>query len=214
MHRFSAARARNPRTVEATVFGQILAKQACSAANMHPDTHLPERRSATVKEAKTAARLKPKEASSTVVIHPKMHPGAEPSSKGRHVLTFARTGQGSKRKKQGDMMARLDVFAGDFAEIIRREFAQEIARDPKGTKTFVLRVVRRHLPPRRGRPNDPRIDAAVRMIEQGKSVKEILRLQIPGFETLDSYGRYLADKGLRTAITRRRKHSCMDASKN
>jgi predicted oxidoreductase len=43
------------------------------------------------------------------------------------------------------------------------------------------------------------------MREQGKSVQEILRLQTRGFDKLDTYGRYLAEKGLRSAITRRRK---------
>jgi predicted oxidoreductase len=43
------------------------------------------------------------------------------------------------------------------------------------------------------------------MLEQGKSIKEILRLQTRGFDKLDTYGRYLAEKGLRTAIARRRK---------
>jgi predicted oxidoreductase len=37
------------------------------------------------------------------------------------------------------------------------------------------------------------------------AVKEILRLQTRGFDKLDTYGRYLAEKGLRTAIARRRK---------
>jgi hypothetical protein len=45
------------------------------------------------------------------------------------------------------------------------------------------------------------------MFEQGTRIKEILRLQIPGFEKVDTYGRYLADKGLRAAITRRRKRA-------
>ena len=35
----------------------------------------------------------------------------------------------------------------------------------------------------------------------------MLRLQIPGFERLDTYGRYLAEKGLRAAIARRRKRT-------
>ena len=47
----------------------------------------------------------------------------------------------------------------------------------------------------------------MRMIEQGKTVKEILRLQTRGFDKLDAYGRYLAEKGLRMAIARRRRRA-------
>jgi hypothetical protein len=100
----------------------------------------------------------------------------------------------------------LEALTHDFTRQIRIEFAQEITRDPKTFKKSLLRLIGRQLPPRRGRPNDPQIDAAMRMLDQGKSVKEILRLQIRGFDEMDTYGRLLVEKGLRTAITRRRKH--------
>jgi hypothetical protein len=100
---------------------------------------------------------------------------------------------------------RLEAFTGQFAEQIKRIFAEELARDPKAVKAAVLRLLRQALLLRRGRPNDPRIDAAVRMLEQGKSVKEILRFQTRNFDKVDTYGRYLAEKGLRTAVTRRHK---------
>ena len=103
------------------------------------------------------------------------------------------------------LLNRLEPMIHDFLRQVRSEFASEIARDPKAFKTSVLRLVRKQLPPRRGRPNDPRIDAAVQMLQQGNTVKEVLRTQVPGFDQLDTYGRYLADKGLRTAIARRRK---------
>jgi hypothetical protein len=111
----------------------------------------------------------------------------------------------AQRSKERPLQERLEAFTGNFAEQIKREFASEISRDPQAFKTSILRLLRRALPLRRGRPNDPRIDAAVRMREQGKSVQEILRLQTRGFDKLDTYGRYLAEKGLRSAITRRRK---------
>jgi predicted oxidoreductase len=41
------------------------------------------------------------------------------------------------------------------------------------------------------------------MIQQGKAVKQVLRIQISGFDNLDPYGRYLAEKGLRAALARR-----------
>ena len=100
---------------------------------------------------------------------------------------------------------RLELLARDFAARLQRTFPQRIAQDPRAFKKAVLRCVRKELPPRRGRPNDPRIDAAVRMIESGKSARDVLRVQVPGFSQLDTYGRYLAEKGLRAAVSRRRK---------
>jgi len=72
-------------------------------------------------------------------------------------------------------------------------------------KKNVIRLVRRELPPRRGRPKDPRLDAAARMVAQGKSVKDILRSQIPNFDEMDTYSRYLAEKGLRASLSRRKR---------
>jgi hypothetical protein len=100
---------------------------------------------------------------------------------------------------------RLETRVRDFIGSVRTEFAEELSRDPKALRAAVLRLVRNALPIRRGRPNDPRLDAAMRLLEQGKTVREILRLQTRGFERLDAYGRYLAEKGLRTAIARRRR---------
>ena len=97
----------------------------------------------------------------------------------------------------------IEQTISEFVSELRSHFREQSERDPAGFKKQVVRLVRRHLPPRPGRPNDPRIDAAVRMVEQGKTVKDVLRLQIPEFDSLDAYGRYLAEKGLRTAITRR-----------
>ena len=106
------------------------------------------------------------------------------------------------------LQRRIEAFTGPIAEQIKLEFASEISRDPKAFKAALLQALRRALPLRRGRPNDPRVDAAVRMFEQGKSVKEILRLQTRGFDKLDTYGRYLAEKGLRAAIAWRRGRTC------
>ena len=109
---------------------------------------------------------------------------------------------------------RLERFIHDFTGHVHREFASEIACDPRAFKASVLRLIRKQLPPRRGRPNDPRLDAAVQMAQQGMTVREVLRSQIEGFDKLDTYGRYLADKGLRAAIARRRKHALhMQSSK-
>jgi hypothetical protein len=93
--------------------------------------------------------------------------------------------------------------AREFASFLKTHFAQEIALDAKAFKNYVLLWIRRELPPRRGRPNNPQVDAAVRMIRQGRTINDVLRMQIPGFDKLDTYGRYLAEKGLRPAIARR-----------
>ena len=102
-------------------------------------------------------------------------------------------------------MQNLQQSIRDFGAQLRHQFGNEISLDAAGFKKKVLRLVRQALPPRPGRPNDPQIDSAVRLVQQGKTVKQVLRLQIPGFDKLDTYGRYLAEKGLRAAITRRGK---------
>jgi hypothetical protein len=102
---------------------------------------------------------------------------------------------------------RLEAVTREFIAQVRRTCADQHTSDPKALRASVLRLVRREWPLRRGRPNDPRIDAAVHMIEQGKSIKEVLQLQTRNFDKVDAYGRYLAEKGLRTAVTRRRKRT-------
>ena len=99
----------------------------------------------------------------------------------------------------------LDAVTRDFARKLRQEFTQDIARNPRDFKKQVIRLIRRELPPRRGRPSSPEIEAALAMIRQGKSVPEVLRAQVAGFETLDTYGRYLMEKALRQAMARRRR---------
>src|SRR5258708_5068764 len=90
----------------------------------------------------------------------------------------------------------LEQTVRKFASRLRSDFAEEITRDPAGFRKQVIRLMRRELPPRPGRPNDPRVDVALVMISQGKSVKQVLRRQIPGFDQMDTYSRYLAEKGL------------------
>lgn len=102
-------------------------------------------------------------------------------------------------------MKDLESSVRQFALRLKDDFANEIACDARGFKKKVLHWLRQELPPRRGRPNDPRLDAAARMIAQGKTTREVLAAQVPGFGRLDTYGRYLAEKGLRAAIGRRRK---------
>jgi hypothetical protein len=90
-----------------------------------------------------------------------------------------------------------------FAEALRRDFAGDINRDPRFFKKQVLRLIRRWLPPRPGRPTNPKTEAAFALLQEGKTVRQILRLQIRDFDKLDTWSRMLAEKGLRQALARR-----------
>ena len=92
-----------------------------------------------------------------------------------------------------------------FVAKVRRDFPSEIAEDPRAFKRHVVGLIRAGLPPRPGRPRDPRTDAACEMVAQGKSVSEVLKAQIPDFEKLDTYTQMLAKKGLYQALGRRRR---------
>ena len=107
--------------------------------------------------------------------------------------------------KMHPLQKRLEAMTRAFGAQLRRDCREELNRNPKAIRTAILRLVRHELPLRRGRPNDPKLDEAMLLLNEGKSVKEILRLQTTGFDGLDPYGRYLAEKGLRAAISRRRK---------
>ena len=93
----------------------------------------------------------------------------------------------------------------EFVVGVKNRFQDQIEQDPAGFKKQIVKLLRRELPLRRGRPNDPRLDAAARLVEQGKSPKDVLRVQIPDFDEMDTYSRYLAEKGLRAALARRRR---------
>ena len=108
------------------------------------------------------------------------------------------------QRRKCETARSLEEAARDFSARLKRDFSQEIARNPRDFKKQVLRLMRQELPPRRGRPGSPQIEAALAMLRQGKTVREILRAQIPGFDQLDTYGRMLAEKALRQALMRRR----------
>ena len=100
-------------------------------------------------------------------------------------------------------MKALEAGILEFVERLKQEYPQEIARNPRDFKKKVLKLIRRTLPPKRGRPASPQFEAALAMLRQGKSIRDVLRAQINNFDNLDAYGRYLAEKGLRQALTRR-----------
>jgi len=97
----------------------------------------------------------------------------------------------------------LESEVREFTDRLKQGFAQEIASSPREFKKRVLKLVRRTLPLRRGRPANPQIEAALILLKQGKSVREVLREQVTGFDQLDTYGRYLTEKALRQALSRR-----------
>jgi hypothetical protein len=175
---------------------------------MHLNVHLPS-------EAQTAPRTAPKTTSKDVTKRPVSHhsQGISKSSKVQETAGQPRTAVQLSAvhfslhpaPPEEHTLQRLEALVGDFIASVRRECVEELASDPKALRAVVLRLVRRSLPLRRGRPNDPRLDAAMVMLEQGKKVSEILRSQSRGFDRLDNYGRYLAEKGLRAAISRRRR---------
>jgi len=45
---------------------------------------------------------------------------------------------------------RLDLLVSEFTDRLRRQFADDIGRDPRAFKKGILRLIRRELPPRRG----------------------------------------------------------------
>ena len=98
-----------------------------------------------------------------------------------------------------------DFVARDFARMLRHKFPQEISSNPREFKKQVLRTIRRELPPGRGRPASPQIEAAIAMLKQGKTIRQVLQMQIEGFEQVDAYGRYLMEKALRQAMARRQR---------
>jgi hypothetical protein len=65
----------------------------------------------------------------------------------------------------------LETVTGDFVVCLKREFAAEISRHPREFKKQVLRFIRHGLPPQRGRPRDPKTEAALAMLQQGKTVR-------------------------------------------
>lgn len=116
------------------------------------------------------------------------------------------------KNKQTRAMERLTRQIRDFTGQLSEKFRQEILSNPRDFKKQVLGAIRRELPPGRGRPASPQVDAAIAMLRQGKTVREVLHTQVEGFEQVDAYGRYLMEKALRQAMARRRRRRSMQQS--
>ena len=101
---------------------------------------------------------------------------------------------------------KLTGLVAEFAAGLKADpdLAPALKQNPLAFRSDLERLVRSQFRLKRGRRRDPRLDAACRMVkEQGRTVSEVLRLQIKDFEKLDTYTRYLAAKGLRQAVARR-----------
>ena len=114
-----------------------------------------------------------------------------------------------KRFLGGKPDRKLLRMAATFTETLLREpdFAEAVSADMRGFRADVLRAVRAQFRLRRGCRPDPLLDRACELMSQGKTAPEVLRSQIPGFDALDPYTRYLAGKGLRQAAVRRNRRS-------
>lgn len=95
-------------------------------------------------------------------MHPKMH---LPSQADLHSSLVPKTHRALKSQEAIESIsARLQDLVIELVAQVRRECCDEFARDPKALRAAVLRLVRRELPLRRCRPNDPRIDNAMRTV--------------------------------------------------
>jgi len=109
------------------------------------------------------------------------------------------------KKPTKDVPETIETLSRDFTTRLKRVCARDLEADPTGFRDRLMRLIRRELPSKRGRPTNPRLDEAARMIEQGIPTRDVLRWLVPNIDRLDEYGRYLAAKGLRTALARRRR---------
>jgi hypothetical protein len=106
----------------------------------------------------------------------------------------------ASQTNRGELLA---IETRRFAGRLKKLFAAEITENAVSFKKRVVVLLRRALPPGRGRRNDPKIDAAIQLLQEGKTVRDVLQIQISSFENMDSYGRILADRGLRKSLAAR-----------
>ena len=103
-----------------------------------------------------------------------------------------------------DRAKSLDTFAHNFARRLRQEFPEAIANSPRDFKKQVIRLIRRELPPRPGRPLDEAVTRATEMRAKGQPWSTIYCQCIPGYDSLDPGDRQLTASRLRTAMRTRR----------
>ncbi len=91
-----------------------------------------------------------------------------------------------------------------FAARLRRRYAEQIQRDPRGFKKRVCSLSRRYLPPYAGRPMEETINRAAELRRQDRGWKEIYPLVIPDHSQLEPAVRRQAESNLRAAVRSRR----------
>ena len=136
------------------------------------------------------------------------HPGERADSPGAADARKRRRKQ-PKRYLPRKTYNKLAALTAGFADMLRHApdlqpwVISAIPDDLRGFRSDLLALIRAQFPLRRGRPPDPLLDEACHMIAQGKTVPQVLRQQIPNWDEVDAYTRYLAAKGLRQAACRR-----------
>lgn len=107
---------------------------------------------------------------------------------------------GSGRGRERDCA----LEAKRFARRISKQFASEIATDPRGFKKHLTQIIKRNLPPFPGRPTEQSITQAARLKAGGNSWQDIYPVVIPDHAQMDLPTRRVAESNLRSAIRSRR----------
>ena len=88
--------------------------------------------------------------------------------------------------KGGDLFPRLSRRIRRFAAQLARDYADDLARDPRGFRYRVVSLFRSAIPgPRPGRPGLPEVTRAIAMRERGEPWSRVYFECIPGYLTLD-----------------------------
>jgi hypothetical protein len=100
---------------------------------------------------------------------------------------------------------RLKASVKAFVSGLRRdpELKLVIQRDLGGFRADLQQQIKALFRLRRGARPHPRLDEAYRLMKRGRSAPDVLRLQIPNWDALDTYSKYLMCKALRQAFGRR-----------
>lgn len=98
----------------------------------------------------------------------------------------------------------LDRTMRQVAARLKRDFAHEIGQNPAAFKRRAVHALKVHLPPGPGRPCLQSVTRAVGLHAEGKPWLEVYRACIPGFASLDSASRRVAQWTLRNAAHARR----------
>lgn len=116
----------------------------------------------------------------------------------------SRTGAAVGCGKPTRSSENLDRAIRQIAARLKRDFADEIARDAAAFKRRAVHRLRLHLPPGPGRPCLGSVTQAAEMRAQGKPWKDIYPACIPGHATMDPASRQVAQWNLRNAVRSRR----------